>query len=297
MRNRFKQEIEEILSDFAPSEEIKIQPWIMYKHKKIEVLQGISYREECQTREDYLNLDYHKMYKFYKDYLTNPKHFHFVFSGNFEPHHLKDSIAKYIGNIPAQECDKNLTGLRFNILQVKKDTTVIVKEYPGKGTFVEHCIQKKFTPTIRKKYALKIIVEILKRQFRKEFRENKNWVYNITTQIDIKTLPYPYFRLNISYLISDQNLNQSAVLTKKIIRQFDFTSKELTDAKTHAIASERKRDHILDEKIKNAVLENSGFHNREQVITLIEKMKKKYIQEIYQKYLSNVAFITFQFKQ
>ncbi len=293
----FKQEISEILSDFTPEEDTKLQPLIQYKHKKIEVLQGVSYRENCRTKQDYLNLDYNKMYQFYKDYLIDPKHFNFIFSGNFNPISLKDTVIKYIGNIPAQKQNKNLTKLKFNILQVKKDTTVIIKKYPNKGTFIEHSIQKRFTPTPKNEYALKIIGEILKKQFRKEYRENKRWVYNIETIMDIMALPYPYFRLSISHLISSKNSNKSITLAKKIIRQFNFTHRELTDAKAQIRASQLKRNYNINEKIKNMILKNLDFYSCEKTLKLIEKIDTRYIQNIYQKYLSDASFITFQFEK
>ena len=184
---------------------------------------------------DQIELD--KINQFYMDRFADSSDFVFTFVGDFSIDEMKPYIEKYLGSLPSINRKENY--IDHNIRIENESKYIEIKQNSEEKSHNYRIYSHKFKNSVKNRFTLYILMDIVNRVLREEIRTKQNLVYSIDVDtFGIKHFPTQNYSLYITFESDPKNNNLIFSEIDKILEEFkngDFKKNYIDEAKLHEI--------------------------------------------------------------
>jgi zinc protease len=227
--------------------------------------------------EDIVNkFNMNKMYDIFVERFSDPSDFIFMFVGNFDWDTIKAYIKKYIASIPSKNVKEN-----WKDVGVKPFNNKIEKQFKKgieKKSYVRLIISGPFDWSLRERFLVRALNEILDIRFREVLREEKGGTYGVGCWIQPNLFPNKWYTLNVTFGCDPTRVDE---LTKDAIEVLkEVSTQKQKDIYLTKVKEILRRELEVDQKTNEFWLNKFyQFYIYNDPENLIE-LWSKYIDEL-----------------
>ncbi|MFK7746870.1 MAG: M16 family metallopeptidase [Kordia sp.] len=234
--------------------------------------------------------DYDLAYKKYKERFADVGDFNFYFVGNVDAQKLQEYVEKYIASLPGKSSNEAPNFSTFRPL-TGKHTKIIEKGKDPKSS-VQIIFNGKAEYNSKDARAMQFLGDILSIKLIEKLREQEGGVYGASASGNIRSFPYGWFNMRISFPCGPENVDKlttAALAELQSIIDNGPTEKDLSKVKEAALLENKER--VKKNRFWLNYLNSTDYMKRNpnrilKFETAVNEITAKDIQNIAQKYLS-----------
>ncbi|MCX7908507.1 MAG: insulinase family protein [Ignavibacteria bacterium] len=199
------------------------------------------------TESDVEKFNMNKMYEIFTERYSDPSDFIFFFVGNFNIDTIKNYVKKYIGSIPGNNIKE--TWKDVGIEPFKNRIEKQFKKGIEKKSFVRLILTGPFDWSLRERFLVRALNEVLDIRLREVLREEKGGTYGVAVWFQTNPFPKKWFTLNITFGCNPERVEE---LTKDAVSVLtDIATNRQKDIYLTKVKEILRRELELDKKDNN----------------------------------------------
>lgn len=234
--------------------------------------------------------DYDLAYEKYQERFADAGDFNFYFVGNIDEQKLQGYVEKYLASLPGKSSNEKPNFSTFRPLTGKH--TKIVEKGKDPKSSVQIIFNGKADYNSKDARAMKFLGDILSIKLIEKLREQEGGVYGASASGSIRSFPYGWFNMRISFPCGPENvdkLKDAALAELQTLIDSGPTDKDLSKVKEAALLE--NKEQVKKNRFWLRYLSNTDYMERNPNRTLkfeasVNEVTAKDIQNVAQKYLT-----------
>ncbi|MGH1385483.1 M16 family metallopeptidase [Kordia sp.] len=234
--------------------------------------------------------DYDLAFEKYQERFADAGDFNFYFVGNVDEQKLQEYVEKYLASLPGKNSNEKPNFSTFRPL-AGKHTKIIEKGKDPKSS-VQIIFNGKAEYNSKEARAMQFLGDILSIKLIEKLREQEGGVYGASASGSIRSFPYGWFNMRISFPCGPENvdkLKDAALAELQEIIDNGPTDKDVSKVKEAALLD--NKEQVKKNRFWLRYLSNTDYMKRNPNRTLkfetsVNEVTAKDIQNVGQKYLT-----------
>lgn len=266
------------------------------------ILYGKNHPKERLFDKAYVNdVSFDKMKSIYLERFANAADFTFFITGDVSEEALKPLLEKYIASIPTNSSKENWKDTSSSWVNKKIDKDVYL-EMEDPKTSVRVSIKNDMEYSLRNRYVMRVIGDILQLRYTKSLREDEGGTYGAGVRASLSKKPKQQATLSVNFDCNPDLAEKLIAIVHKemeTIKNGTIQQKDLDKTLTNYLKErEESQNYNRYEMslLKNYVLEDYNMNNPDNFENIIKSITAKDIQNGMNMLLKNAESYEIVFK-
>lgn len=223
-------------------------PGAVFQDSLIAALYNNDSRVRASSIDEINALDTEELLGFYRERFADASDFTFTFVGNTTADSVRTLAQRYLGSLPAADRDDTVRDVEPDL--PNRPVTKAVRAGMGQRAIVRVLYHGPFTYERTNRHALRSLRDVLRIELRKELRENRSGVYNVSVNTNTQSPPGSEYLVAINFICEPERADELIAAARA----------EIDSVRTGPVSAETVQSVKAQQRRgRETSLENNGF--------------------------------------